>query len=154
MYLFTSQLSWRFHSSKDFFNFNTDTLLLLFLNFCKEIRDFCVFSKVFDTSLTSRFKHDFESYTELTFQRMVNYTELICQSIDFSLAEMLTFNTFGIELYVTENNPKTLNALIQKWSLFGRHCQPADCHCFLRNELSTIHSKPKIYNCLKNIQLS
>ena len=31
-----------------------------------------------------------------------------------SLAKMLTFDTSGIELYVTENNPKTLNALIKK----------------------------------------
>lgn len=34
--------------------------------------------------------------------------------IDSSLAQMLTFDTSGIELYVTENNPKTLNALIRK----------------------------------------
>lgn len=27
---------------------------------------------------------------------------------------MLTFDTSGIELYVTENNPKTLNALIRR----------------------------------------
>lgn len=52
------------------------------------------------------------------FQRMVDYTEPICQSIDFSLAQMLTFDTSGIELYVTENNPKTLNALIKKLKAF------------------------------------
>ena len=66
----------------------------------------------------SRFKHDFESYIELMFQRMVDYTEPICQSIDSSLAQMLTFDTSGIELYVTENNPKTLNALIKKLKAF------------------------------------
>lgn len=31
---------------------------------------------------------------------------------------MLTFDTSGIELYVTENNPKTLNALIKKLKTF------------------------------------
>ena len=31
---------------------------------------------------------------------------------------MLTFDTSGIELYVTENNPKTLNALIRKLKVF------------------------------------
>lgn len=62
----------------------------------------------------SRFKHDFEPYIEIMFQRMVDYTEPICQLIDASLAKILTFDTFGIELYVTENNPKTLNALIKK----------------------------------------
>ena len=47
------------------------------------------------------------------FQRMVDYTDPICQTIDVSLASMLTFDTSGIELYVSENNPKTLNSLIR-----------------------------------------
>lgn len=34
------------------------------------------------------------------------------------LAQILTFDTSGIELYVTENNPKTLNALIRKLKVF------------------------------------
>jgi hypothetical protein len=96
------------------FSIPTDALLLLFLNLCKELRDFCGFTKVPDASLLSRFKHDFEPYIELMFQQMVDYTEPICQLIDSSLAQMLTFDTSGIELYVTENNPKTLNALIKK----------------------------------------
>ena len=85
------------------FSIPTDSLLLLFLNLCKELRDFCGFSKVPDASLMSRFKHDFESYIELMFQRMVDYTEPICQSIDSSLAQMLTFDTSGIELYVKQS---------------------------------------------------
>lgn len=96
------------------FSIPTDSLLLLFLNICKELRDFCGFSKVPDASLLSRFKYNFESYIEQMFQLMVDYTEPICQLIDSSLAQMLTFDTSGIELYVTENNPKTLNALIKK----------------------------------------
>lgn len=100
------------------FSIPTDSLLLLFLNLCKELRDFCGFSKVPDASLMSRFKHNFESYIELMFQRMVDYTEPICQLIDSSLAHMLTFDTSGIELYVSENNPKTLNALIKKLKAF------------------------------------
>lgn len=96
------------------FSIPTDSLLLLFLNLCKELRHFCGFSKVPDASLMSRFKHDFEPYIELMFERMVDYTEPICQLIDASLAQMLTFDTSGIELYVTENNPKILNALIKK----------------------------------------
>lgn len=100
------------------FSIPTDSLLFLFLNLYKELRDFCGFSKVPDASLMSRFKHDFESYIELMFQRMVDYTEPICQLIDSSLAQMLTFDTSGIELYVSENNPKTLNALIKKLKAF------------------------------------
>lgn len=100
------------------FSIPTDSLLLLFLRLCKELRDFCGFTKVSDASLMSRFKHDFEPYIGLMFQRMVNYTEPICQMIDSPLAQMLTFDTSGIELFVTENNPKTLNALIKKLKAF------------------------------------
>lgn len=66
----------------------------------------------------SRFKHDFEPFIESMFQQMVDYTEPICQLIDSSLSQMLNFDTSGIELYVTENNPKTLNALIKKLKTF------------------------------------
>ena len=48
------------------------------------------------------------------FQNMVDFTEPICQKIDSALADVLTFDTSGIELYVRENNPKTLNALIKQ----------------------------------------
>ena len=96
------------------FSIPTDSLLLLFLHLCRELRDFCSFTKVPDASLMSSSKHDFEYYIELMFQRMVDYTEPICQLIDASLAQMLTFDTSGIKLYVTENNPKTLNALIKR----------------------------------------
>lgn len=96
------------------FSIPTDSLLLLFLNLCSELRSFCGFTKVPDASLLSRFRRDFEPYIEKMFQQMVDYTGPICQIIDSSLAQMLTFDTSGIELYVTENNPKTLNALIRK----------------------------------------
>ena len=52
------------------------------------------------------------------FKQMVDYTESICQLIDSSLANILTFDTSGIELFVLENNPKTLNALIKKLKTF------------------------------------
>ena len=53
------------------FSIPTDSLLLLFLNLCRELRDFCGFSKVPDASLMSRFKHGFEPYIEQMFQLMV-----------------------------------------------------------------------------------
>lgn len=92
----------------------TDTLLILLLNLCKELRDFCGFSKVPDAPLFTRFKLGFADHIELMFQQMVDYTEPLCQQIDSSLAQILTFDTSAIELYVTENNPKILNALIRK----------------------------------------
>lgn len=100
------------------FSIPTDSLLILFLNLCKELRDFCGFSKVPDAPLFTRFRQDFEPYIELMFQQMVDYTEPICQLVDSSLANILTFDTSGIELFVSENNPKTLNALIKKLKAF------------------------------------
>ena len=47
------------------FSIPTDPLLLLFLHLCKELRNFCGFTKVPDASLISRFKHDFKYYIEL-----------------------------------------------------------------------------------------
>lgn len=79
---------------------------------------FLWFSKIPDASLLSRFKLIFEPYIEQMFLNMVDYTEPICQLIDSSLAKILTFDTSGIELYVSENNPKTLNSLIQKLKTF------------------------------------
>lgn len=96
------------------FSIRTDSQLLLFLHLYKELREFCGFTKVPDAALLSRFKHDFEPYIELMFQRMADYTKPICQQINSSLSKMLILGTSGIELYVTENNPKTLNALIKK----------------------------------------
>ena len=91
----------------------TDSLLILFLALCKELRDFCGFSKVPDAPLFTRFRQDFEDHIELMFRQMVDFTEPLCQIIDSSLAQILTFDTSGIELYVKENNPKTLNSLIR-----------------------------------------
>lgn len=96
------------------FSIPSDSLLILFLTFCKELRDFCGFSKVPDAPLFTRFKQNFLPYIELMFHQMVDFTEPICQAIDSSLAQILTFDTSGIELYVSENNPKNLNSLIRR----------------------------------------
>ena len=95
------------------FSIPTDSLLILFLALCKELRDFCGFSKVPDAPLFTRFRQDFEDHIELMFRQMVDFTEPLCQIIDSSLAQILTFDTSGIELYVKENNPKSLNSLIR-----------------------------------------
>ena len=96
------------------FSIPTDSMLILLLSICKELRDFCGFSKVPDAPLFTRFKQDFLPWIELMFVKMVDYTEPICQAIDATLAQMLAFDTSGIELYVKENNPKTLDSLIRR----------------------------------------
>ena len=92
----------------------TDSLLIMLLTICKELRDFCGFDKVPDAPLYTRFKQDFLPYIEQMFNEMVDFTEPICQEIDATLANILTFDTTGVELYVAENNPKKLNSLIKR----------------------------------------
>ena len=96
------------------FSIPSTTLLIFFLTICKEFRELCGFTKVPDAPMFTRFKQNFLPWIEQMFHKMVDYTEPICQAIDASLAQMLTFDTSGIELYVKENNPKVLNSLIRK----------------------------------------
>ncbi len=84
----------------------------------QETQGFLRLSKVPDAPLLTRFKQNFEPYIELICQQMVDYTESICQMIDFRLAQTLTFDTSGIELYINENNSKTLDTLIRKLKNF------------------------------------
>lgn len=100
------------------FSIPTDSLLIILLILYKELRDFCGFTKAPDASLFTRFKLGFVEHIKLVFQKMVDYTEPICQQIDAALAQILTFETSGIELFVHENNPKTLNSLIRKLKAF------------------------------------
>lgn len=48
----------------------SNTLLLILLNICKELRDFYGFFKVPNAHLLSRFKLGFADYIELIFQHM------------------------------------------------------------------------------------
>lgn len=100
------------------FSIPTDSPLILFLSLCQELRDFCGFSKVPDDPLFTRFRQNFEPYLELMFQNMVDFTEPICQLIDPFLAKIIALDTSGIELYVKENNPKTLNSLTKTLKSF------------------------------------
>ncbi|MDD4729312.1 MAG: transposase, partial [Dysgonamonadaceae bacterium] len=96
------------------FSIQTDTLLILFLTYSKELREFCGFHKVPDASKFTRFKQDFKDDLKAMFDNLVDLTEPICQDIDSNLASMTIFDTSGIEAYVQENNPKFINALIKR----------------------------------------
>ncbi|MHB8062951.1 MAG: transposase [Ruminiclostridium sp.] len=110
------------------FTIPSDSLLIILLHVCKELRQFCGFSKVPDASKFTRFRQDFLPYLEQMFSAMVDYTEPICMAIDKTLASTITFDTTGIELYVKENNPKTLNALIKKLKTFYKDKPEVDPH--------------------------
>lgn len=83
------------------------------LKCCKEIRDFCEFTKVPDGSYFTRFKHDFCSFIADMFDRLVDITEPIYREFDAQKSDYLIFDTTGIELNVTENNPKFFNTKLK-----------------------------------------
>ena len=95
------------------FSIPTDSLLIVFLTYSRELREFCGFDKVPDASKFTRFKQDFKGDLKTMFDSLVDLTEPICQDIDSTLASMTIFDTSGIEAYVQENNPKFINALIK-----------------------------------------
>ena len=102
------------------FSIPTDTLLIVFLKYSQELRDFCGFSVVPDASKFTRFKQDFLSDLQAMFDNLVDLTEPICQKIDPSLASMTIFDTSGIEAWVTENNPKYANRIIRQLKAFKK----------------------------------
>jgi hypothetical protein len=96
----------------------TVTLLIIFLKLCQEAREFCGLDDVPDNSQFTRFKQDFVSELENLFNHLVDITEPICHKIDPELASTISFDTSGIEAFVTENNPKFLNSIIRKLKHF------------------------------------
>lgn len=102
------------------FSIPTDTLLIIFLKYSKELREFCGFDKVPDASKFTRFKQDLILDLQSMFDNLVDITEPICQQIDKAKASMTIFDTSGIEAYVTENNPKFANRIISQLKSFKK----------------------------------
>lgn len=102
------------------FSIPTVSLLIVFLKYSKELRDFCGFDVVPDASKFTRFKQDFLLDLQSMFDRLVDLTEPICQQIDKEKASMVIFDTSGIEAWVTENNPKYANHIIKQLKVFKK----------------------------------
>ena len=102
------------------FSIPTDTLLIVFLKYSQELRDFCGFDVVPDGSKFTRFKQDFLSDLQSMFDHLVDLTEPICQNLDPAIASMTIFDTSGIEAWVTENNPKYANRIIKQLKAFKK----------------------------------
>lgn len=88
------------------FHYVEDSQLLNTLRFSYEMRSFCGFEKVPDASKLTRFKQTFCGHLRDVFERLVDLTEPICREMDKALADLLIFDTTGIESFVAENNPK------------------------------------------------
>lgn len=102
------------------FSIPTDTLLIIFLKYSKDLRNFCGFTKVPDASKFTRFKQDFLPDLQLMFDKLVDMTEPICQDINHELASMTIFDSSGIEAFVTENNPKFANHIIKQLKTYAK----------------------------------
>ena len=102
------------------FSIPTTSLLIVFLKYSQELRDFCGFSVVPDASKFTRFKQDFLLDLQSMFDHLVDLTEPICQRSDMTKASMLLFDTSSIEAWVTENNPKYANRIIRKLKAFKK----------------------------------
>lgn len=102
------------------FSIPTDSLLIIFLNCSKDLRDFCGFSKVPDASKFTRFKQDFLLDLQFIFHKLVNLTEPICQNIDTHKSSMTIFDTSSIEAFVTENNPKYANKVVKQLKAYKK----------------------------------
>ena len=102
------------------FSIPTVSLLIVFLKYSQELRDFCGFDVVPDASKFTRFKQDFLPDLQSMFDRLVDLTEPICQRIDTDKASMALFDTSGIEAWVTENNPKYANRIIKQLKAFKK----------------------------------
>lgn len=102
------------------FSIPTISLLIVFLKYSQELRDFCGFDKVPDASKFTRFKQDFLPDLQSMFDQLVDLTEPICQHMDLEKASMLLFDTSGIEAWVTENNPKYANRIIKQLKMFKK----------------------------------
>ncbi|SKC61296.1 transposase [Maledivibacter halophilus] len=112
------------------FNIPTTTLLTLFLQFSKVLREFCGFNnKVPDDSFFSRFKINYEKDICDLFNSMTSYVLDICNEFDESLdddsplkglASILIYDTSGLKPKVKENNPKTLASEINKQKTYAK----------------------------------
>ena len=102
------------------FSIPTDQLLLVFLQYSKDLRDFCGFTKVPDASKITRFKQDFIDDLHVMFDNLVDLTEPICQAIDATKASMTIFDSSGIEAFVQENNPKYANQIIRQLKSYAK----------------------------------
>jgi len=102
------------------FSIPTDSLLIVFLKYSKELREFCGFDKVPDASKFTRFKQDFLPDLQSMFDHLVDLTEPICQEIDAAKADMTIFDSSGIEAWVAENNPKYADRIIRQLKAYAK----------------------------------
>lgn len=102
------------------FSIPTTSLLIVFLKYSQELRDFCGFDAVPDASEFTRFKQDFLLDLQSMSGHLAGLTEPVCQRIDADKTAMVLFDTSGIEAWVAENNPKYASRIIRQLKTFKK----------------------------------
>lgn len=97
------------------FSIPTDSLLIVFLQYSKELKNFCGFKKVPDASKITRFKQDFLLDLQAMFHTLVDVTEPICQDIDKS------YNPYKAA-YGSMPSHATANPAIKQIYINGHFC--------------------------------
>lgn len=136
------------------FSIPTDTLLITFLKFSSELRDFCGFSRVPHASQLTRFKQDHLPDLQSFFHQLVDVTEPICQKIDAHKAMMTIFDTSGIEAYVTENNPKFANKIIKQLKAFKKNHQLNDSYDPYKAAYGSMPTHAKANSSIKQLYIN
>lgn len=103
------------------FSIPTTSLLIVFLKYSQELRDFCGFDVVPDASKFTRFKQDFLSDLQSMFDHLVDLTEPICQRIDKHKASMLLFDPYKAA-YGSMPSHAAANPAIQQMYINGHFC--------------------------------
>ena len=98
----------------------TDRLLITILKTSRELRDFCGFDKVPDASQFTRFRQNYCDQLKKMFEYLVDVTEPICRDINAKKADYLIYDTTGIELPVSENNPKFMTTKLKEAKAFAK----------------------------------
>lgn len=110
---------------KHFLRLPSNTILLTFLHFSKELRfDFCKFyDKLPDESVLSKFMTTFNTEIDEFFHNLVSHAIPIVEEMDNQLdskhplkgaSDLLIYDTSGVKPSVKENNPKYLQSLFNK----------------------------------------
>lgn len=136
------------------FSIPTDTLLITFLNFSKELRDFCGLNKVPHASQLTRFKQNHLLDLQSFFHQLVDLTEPICQKIDARKAMMTIFDTSGIEAYVTENNPKFANKIIKQLKAFKKNHHLSDSYDPYKAAYGAMPTHAKANSSIKQLYIN
>lgn len=136
------------------FSIPTDALLIIFLNYSKDLRDFCGFAKVPDASKFTRFKQQFLKDFESMFHHLVDLTEPICAQLDPALSAMTIFDTSGIEAYVKENNPKYSDSIVRKLKAWKKANNLPDSYDPYKAAYATLPSSAASESAVKKLYIN